>query len=49
LVGEGDEVELDIEALDTPALKKLQKYVRKCLTKARSKKTKEDINSMIIG
>merc|ERR1712176_320072 len=26
---EGDEVELDIEALDTPALRRLQVYVRK--------------------
>lgn len=49
LGGDGDEVELDIEALDTPAHRKLQKYVRKCLSKARSQQSKQDIDSMVIG
>lgn len=31
---EGDEVELDIEALDTPALRRLQVYVRKALKRS---------------
>lgn len=31
----GDEVELDIEALDTPTLRKLQKHVKRCLAKAK--------------
>eukprot|EP00514_Thraustochytrium_sp_LLF1b_P002206 CAMPEP_0184522682 /NCGR_PEP_ID=MMETSP0198_2-20121128/8419_1 /TAXON_ID=1112570 /ORGANISM="Thraustochytrium sp., Strain LLF1b" /LENGTH=618 /DNA_ID=CAMNT_0026913539 /DNA_START=685 /DNA_END=2541 /DNA_ORIENTATION=- len=39
---EDEEVELDIEALDTPALKKLQRYVKKSLSKARAKKGRED-------
>lgn len=49
LGGDGDEVELDIEALDTPAHRKLQKYVRKCLSKARLQQSKQDIDSMVIG
>jgi len=35
LGGDGDELELEIEALDPPALKKLQKYVKRCLSKTR--------------
>jgi hypothetical protein len=31
----GDEVELDIDALDTPTLRKLQKHVKRCLAKAK--------------
>jgi len=42
---EGDEVELDIEALDTPALRKLQIYVKKALKRA--KKT-ENIDSLVM-
>lgn len=41
---DGDEVELDIEALDPPALKKLQKYVKRCLTKARKKQGRDEID-----
>jgi len=43
---EGDEVELDIEALDTPALRKLQVYVRKALK--RTKKS-SNIDSLVMA
>lgn len=45
---EGEEVELDIETMGPYASRKIQKYVRKCLTKARKLKSKEEINDILL-
>ena len=42
LGGQDGEVELDIETLDTATLKRLKKYVRTCLSRARAQASRED-------